>query len=185
MIWICSERAVHDVQANPAGHWMLEGTWNGSDDGEAEPLIDLDCRRIGLRYGVELHARVASCSRPVQRVPAQCRADSLAPRVTADHETRRCDMRTGARLIGAQLRSADDVAVLDVDHGVTGRRLDPGLARLVGGHRRVVSVGVPGPDYLAHDRPYSRPVVVGELSYLHRMHGSACQRRRSGVQVLL
>ncbi len=37
-----SELAVHDVQADPAAVGVLEGTGDGSDDGEAQPLVDLD-----------------------------------------------------------------------------------------------------------------------------------------------
>src|SRR5262245_27599307 len=168
-----SERAEHDVQAHPAGRWMLEGTRNGSDDAEAKPLVDLDCRGIGLRNGVELHARIAAFSCPVQRVPAQRSADALAPRVGGNHKAGRADMRTRTCLIRANLCSAEDVAILERDHGVRGRSLDPDGTRLLGGHRWLIGVGSRGPDYLAHDRPCSRPVVVGKLSYLHRMQGSA------------
>ena len=37
-----SELAVHDVQADPAAVGVLEGAGDGSDDGEAQPLVDLD-----------------------------------------------------------------------------------------------------------------------------------------------
>ncbi len=37
-----SECAVHNVQADPAEVRVLEGTGNGSDDGEAQPHVDLD-----------------------------------------------------------------------------------------------------------------------------------------------
>ena len=37
-----SELAAHDVQADPAAVGVLEGARDGSDDGEAQPLVDLD-----------------------------------------------------------------------------------------------------------------------------------------------
>lgn len=55
-----SEWAEHDVQPDVAMCWVTKASWNGSEHGEAQRLVELYCVGVALGDCVELHALEAA-----------------------------------------------------------------------------------------------------------------------------
>src|SRR4051794_25021959 len=146
---------------------MSEGLGNGGDDRESKRLPQPNGGGIGLHDGVELHRQIAILGREFQYAVGQGASHTSACRRRRNHETRVGYMTAGSRLIGMDLGSPDDRALIDGEKNSTARLTRPPRpCRLL--------TGISGPAVRVarrNDRPHNppqlRPVGIDGVSYLH------------------
>jgi hypothetical protein len=161
------KKFVHDVQAHEPKIGMPECLWNCADDGESKRLPQPNGRGIGLHDGVELHSQIAVLSRDFQYAVGQSASDAAPCRRRRHHETCVGDVTASGWLIGMDLRSPDDQAVIDGDQNSA-----PWLSRPPRPCRLLAGISGPAVGVARrHDRldnpPQIRPVGLDGVSYLH------------------
>src|SRR5215208_1259355 len=126
-----SEEPVHDVQADAAEGRVGERLGNGPDDLESKCLPESHGGVVRCHDRVELHRGVPLLFGPGECVLAERAPNSAPPRVGSDHEAGRGHVRAWTGTIRSHLRRPEHPRSLAGDDGVSGRRLDPDLPRLL------------------------------------------------------
>ena len=102
---------VHHEGVHVACVRVQECLWEGSYDGEAAALPEVDGALVGADDEVELHGAEALGARLVEGVPAHAAGDSAAGCRCCSHVSAVGYVRAAALLIGAEVVAAQDGTV--------------------------------------------------------------------------